>query len=146
MAGSRSNAYYEQLGRARLMWSRCVAAHEERARLRHVGNVTLPTPVFVAGGALALLAGYFVGANTGPDRPVQSTATVVSYQPKSGQLCLTGDEVTDHPGAQDGRLCGRWRRTDASAAPSKGDAFRFVSIVTTAEGRTQTMIYGDVVS
>ena len=29
-----------------------------------MGNVTLPTPVFLAGGALCLLAGYLVGIFT----------------------------------------------------------------------------------
>ena len=38
-----------------------------------MGNVTLPTPIFVAGGALCLLAGYFVGSIAGPDTPERTT-------------------------------------------------------------------------
>jgi hypothetical protein len=44
-------------------------------------------------------------------------------------------------------LCGRWRRSDAGAeVPSKGDNFRFFSIRTSADGESQTVIYGNVVS
>lgn len=112
-----------------------------------MGNVTLPTPVFVAGGALCLLAGYFVGTTTGPARVEAPTATVVSYQTSSDRLCLSGDAVTSLDGVENGALCGRWRRTDAAATvPKKGDNFRFVSVVTRADGRSQTVIYGDVVS
>ena len=44
-----------------------------------MGNVTLPTPVFLAGGALCLVAGYLVGTVTGPDTPQRTTAEVVSF-------------------------------------------------------------------
>ena len=43
-----------------------------------MGNVTLPTPVFVAGGALCLLAGYLVGTVAGPEKPECAIATVAS--------------------------------------------------------------------
>ena len=84
-----------------------------------MGNVTLPTPVFLAGGALCLLAGYLVGSVVGPDTPDRTTAEVVSYTTSTSRLCL------------------------------KGDDFRFVSIRTTGKlnGKTQqqVVIYGDVV-
>ena len=115
-----------------------------------MGNVTLPTPVFLAGGALCLLGGYLVGSVVGPDTPSRTTGTVVSYTPADTRLCLRGDAITDQEGADDnGNLCGSWRRTPGAQIPAKGDEFRFVSIRTSGEvaGKTeqQVVIYGDVV-
>jgi hypothetical protein len=117
--------------------------------LAGVGNVTLPTPVFVAGGALCLLAGYLVGAVAGPDTPERTTATVSSYDPGTDELCLTGGGVKDQSGVDsDGRLCGTWRRSSGRNTPAKGDHFRFVSVVHKGSGDTKssTAIYGDVVN
>ena len=115
-----------------------------------MGNVTLPTPVFVAGGALCLLAGYLVGSLVGPDTPERTTGTVVSFDRDESRLCLEGEAIKDQVGADPrGRLCGTLRRTPNSEVPRKGDAFRFVSVRTSGEldGRTeqQVVIYGDVV-
>jgi hypothetical protein len=115
-----------------------------------VGNVTLPTPVFLAGGALCLVAGYLVGTVAGPGTPERTTAQVVSFDPDGARLCLEGEAITDQEGVDDqGRLCGTWRRTPSSPVPRKGDDFRFVSVATSGEvdGRTQrqVVIYGDVV-
>jgi hypothetical protein len=115
-----------------------------------VGNVTLPTPVFLAGGALCLVAGYLAGAVGGPDTPDRTTGQVVSFDSGSSRLCLDGDAIQDQEGVDaDGRLCGTLRRTPNSQLPRKGDAFRFVSVRTSGEvdGKTQQqiVIYGDVV-
>jgi hypothetical protein len=115
-----------------------------------VGNVTLPTPVFLAGGALCIVAGYLVGSVVGPDTPQRTTATVVSYNSGSAKLCLEGDAIKDQEGVDSaGQLCGTLRRTPNSQLPAKGDDFRFVSVRTSDEvgGRTrqQIVIYGDVV-
>jgi hypothetical protein len=114
-----------------------------------VGNVTLPTPVFLAGGALCLLAGYLAGSVTGPDTPARTTAQVVSFDNASSRLCLEGEAVTDQDGATRGELCGTWRRTPSATVPRKGDDFRFVSVATRGQagGRAQqqVVIYGDVV-
>lgn len=114
-----------------------------------MGNVTLPTPVFVAGGALCLVAGYLVGSLVAPDTPERTSATVVSYDARDSKLCLKGDAIKDQDGAgSGGKLCGDWRRTPGSVTPVKGDKFRFVSVRTTGElnGKTehQVVIYGDV--
>jgi hypothetical protein len=115
-----------------------------------VGNVTLPTPVFLAGGALCVVAGILVGSVLNPGTPDRTTAQVASYDPSRSRLCLEGDAIEDQEGADDnGRLCGTLRHTPNSQTPSKGDDFRFVSIRTTGElnGKTQqqVVIYGDVV-
>ena len=55
-----------------------------------MGNVTLPTPVALAGGALCILGGYLLGVVAGPDTPGRTTATVESYDERDGRLCLTG--------------------------------------------------------
>lgn len=112
--------------------------------------MTLPTPVFVAGGALCLLAGYLVGSLVGPDTPERTTATVVSFDSAKSRLCLEGEAIQDQEGADaEGELCGTLRRTPNSELPRKGDEFRFVSVRTSGEldGRTeqQVVIYGDVV-
>lgn len=118
-----------------------------------MGNVNLPTPVALAGGALCVLGGYLLGVVTGPDTPSRTTAVVDSYDEADGTLCLTGDSVADQEGAgKDGRLCGTWRRiVGDESVPRAGDEFRFVSVVVEqrpadeeSEGPT-TMIYGDVV-
>jgi hypothetical protein len=118
--------------------------------LLRVGNVTLPTPVFVAGGALCLVAGYLIGAVAGPDGPERTTATVVSYESRTATLCLEGDSVKDEPGAEDGELCGTWSRAAGSRLPRKGDRFRFVAVPTTGsksgEPQAETVIYGSVVA
>lgn len=114
-----------------------------------MGNVTLPTPVFLAGGALCLVAGYLVGSVIGPGTPERTTAEVVSFDARKSLLCLEGEAVTDHEGAEGDRLCGTWRRTAGSQVPDEGDVFRFVSVSTSGEldGRDeqQVVIYGDVV-
>jgi hypothetical protein len=115
-----------------------------------VGNVTLPTPVFVAGGALSLLAGYLIGVVAGPDTPDRTTATVVSFDPTDNRLCLGGDGVKDVSGVDDqGHLCGTWRRTSGSVTPGRGDRFRFVTLVdrdpSSGATATRTVIYGNVV-
>lgn len=115
-----------------------------------MGNVTLPTPVFLAGGALCLLAGYLVGSVVGPDTPDRTTGEVVSFKPSTSRLCLKGDAISDQEGADAAdQLCGTLRRTPNTALPRKGDDFRFVSVRTSGvvDGKTQrqVVIYGDVV-
>ncbi len=115
-----------------------------------MGNVTLPTPVFLSGGALCLVAGYLVGSVVGPDTPERTTGTVVSFEAETARLCLEGEAIADQEGADpQGRLCGTLRRTTDSGVPARGDLFRFVSVRTSGEveGETQqqVVIYGDVV-
>lgn len=116
-----------------------------------MGNVSLPTPVALTGAAICLLGGYLVGVLAGPDTTSRTTATVISYDAGSGELCLTGDGVKDQEGAGDGdTLCGRWRRAGESSAPQKGDRFRFVTLSggATGDGAGESpavVIYGDVV-
>ena len=115
-----------------------------------MGNVTLPTPVFLAGGALCLVAGILVGSVLLPDTPARTTAQVVSFDATKSRLCLEGEAIEDQEGVdQDGRLCGTLRRTPSADTPRKGDEFRFVSVRTSGEvdGKTeqQIVIYGDVV-
>jgi hypothetical protein len=115
-----------------------------------VGNVTLPTPVFLAGGAFCLLAGYLVGAVVGPETQHGTTATVVSFDSSSSRLCLDGDSVKDEAGVDDdGVLCGTWSHGTGTVTPQKGDTFRFVVMDTTgvkgSKPRDKTVIYGTVV-
>ncbi|MCW2868031.1 MAG: hypothetical protein JWR20_2219 [Marmoricola sp.] len=118
--------------------------------LRVVGNVTLPTPVFVAGGALCVLAGYLVGTVATPGLPERTTATVVSFDTSQSRLCLQGDGVTGQEGVDSqGVLCGTLQRTPAAVTPRRGEKFRFVSVSQPGEDRgkkqQQVVIYGDVV-
>lgn len=115
-----------------------------------VGNVTLPTPVFIAGGVLCLVTGYVVGSVTAPASPDRSTAKVVSFDPAGSKLCLEGDAVKENKAANsDGELCGTWRRTPGSVVPTKNDRFRFVTVSSTGthDGKEeqQIVIYGNVV-
>jgi hypothetical protein len=127
-----------------------------------MGNVTLPTPVALAGVGICLLGGYLLGTVAGPDVPSRSTAVVASYDDQDGMLCLSGDSVSDQAGATgDGKLCGTWRRSVGDdALPEPGDQFRFVSVLVDqppagegdgaeqragTEDGSSTMIYGDVV-
>ena len=118
-----------------------------------MGNVNLPTPVALAGGALCALGGYLLGVVAGPDTAERTTAVVESYDASSNELCLSGDGIEGQEGiVADGVLCGTWRRTSgATAEPQAGDVFRFVSLSTgpgdgAPEGqRATTVIYGDVV-
>ncbi len=112
--------------------------------------MTLPTPVFLAGGALCVVAGILVGSVLLPDTPERTTAEVVSFDSSKSTLCLQGDAIQDQEGVdQDGKLCGTLRRTPNAQTPRKGDEFRFVSVRNSREvdGRTdeQIVIYGDVV-
>ena len=115
-----------------------------------MGNVTLPTPVFLAGGAFCLVAGYLAGAVIGPDDRRGDTAEVVSYDSGTSKLCLVGESVEDESGASDdGVLCGTWSRSTGSIIPREGDTFRFITMDTTgvkgAKPRDSTVIYGTVV-
>jgi len=115
-----------------------------------VGNVTLPTPVFVAGGAFCVLAGYLAGAVVGPHGHHGTTATVVSFDAGTSKLCLGGDSVK-HDSAADNRgvLCGTWSHSTGSALPQKGDSFRFITQDTSgvkgSRPRDAVVIYGTVV-
>jgi hypothetical protein len=113
-----------------------------------MGNVNLPTPVALAGGAICVLGGYLLGVLAGPDSTNQTTATVVSYDAATERLCLEGDGVKGQDAtADDGLLCGSWRRTDTARAPRKGDTFRFVALSPGRDGghAPVTLIFGDVV-
>ncbi|MFP5253420.1 MAG: hypothetical protein ACLGH4_06450 [Actinomycetes bacterium] len=118
-----------------------------------MGNVNLPTPVALAGGALCALGGYLLGVVAGPDTVERTTAVVESFDASTNDLCLSGDGVEGQEGVvDDGVLCGTWRRTSgATAEPKVGDTFRFVTLSTgpgdeAPEGqRATTVIYGDVV-
>jgi hypothetical protein len=118
-----------------------------------MGNVTLPTPVALAGGAICILGGYLLGVVAGPNTPSRTTATVERYDERTGELCLTGDAITNQAGvSEQGRLCGTWRRSVGDEnLPEPGEDFRFVSVVVDRppEGEARedgpfTMIYGDV--
>lgn len=114
-----------------------------------MGNVTLPTPVFVAGGALCLVAGYLVGAVAGPETPHRTTATVISFDSRTSELCLEGDSVKDESAAdEDGVLCGTWSHSVGATKPRKGDTFRFVAMDTSgvkgSKPRSGTVLYGTV--
>jgi hypothetical protein len=115
-----------------------------------VGNVTLPTPVFLAGGALCLVAGYLAGAVVGQGTPDRTTGKVVSFETNQSRLCLEGDGVKDQAGVdKDGKLCGTLRRVPNAATPHKGDEFRFFTVrnsgVVNGKAEQQIVIYGDVV-
>jgi len=115
-----------------------------------VGNVTLPTPVFLAGGAFCLLAGYLAGAVISPDNQHGTTATVVSFDDSTAKLCLQGDSVKHEQAASDkGVLCGTWSHSTGSTIPHKGDTFRFVTMDTSgvkgSRPRDAVVIYGTVV-
>jgi hypothetical protein len=117
-----------------------------------MGNVNLPTPVALAGGAICILGGYLLGVVAGPDTPTRTTATVESYDDGDGLLCLVGETVQDQQGVDDqGRLCGIWRRPQGSGTPEPGAEFRFVPIVVDAPPEAETaptpstILYGDVV-
>jgi hypothetical protein len=112
--------------------------------------VTLPTPIFVAGGALCAVAGVLVGQVFLPDTPQRTTAEVFSFDASTSQLCLEGDAIEEQEGVDgEGRLCGTLRRTPNARTPRTGDEFRFVSVRNSREvdGKTdeQIVIYGDVV-
>lgn len=114
-----------------------------------MGNVNLPTPVVLAGGALCALGGYVLGVVATPDAHGQSTATVASYDVTSHRLCLHGAGVDGAQGpVRNGVLCGVWQRAAGeTGSPRKGEQFRFVSMTPGgAAGRAPvTAIYGDVV-
>ncbi|HEU4515500.1 MAG TPA: hypothetical protein VFR87_20500 [Nocardioidaceae bacterium] len=119
-----------------------------------MGNVTLPTPVALAGGAICLLGGYLLGVVAGPDSPSRTIATVESYDQRDGRLCLSGENVSGQEGVNaEGLLCGTWRRSVGdSQLPEPGDEFQFVSVVVDQPPAGEegdegpfTMIYGDVV-
>ncbi|MCC6438882.1 MAG: hypothetical protein IT196_27915 [Acidimicrobiales bacterium] len=116
-----------------------------------MGNVTLPTPVFVAGLSLCAVAGYLAGSVLGPDTPQRTTAKVASYETGTGRLCLTGESVSDMDEADaDGTLCGTWSHSAGATLPRKGDTFRFVTLdASTSDGagepREKIVIFGTVV-
>jgi hypothetical protein len=119
-----------------------------------MGNVNLPTPVALAGGAICVLGGYLLGVVVGPDTVSRTTAVVASYDPATSRLCLEGDGIKGQEGpVEDGLLCGTWRRTQGDETqPHQGDKFRFVSLSvgdgqdTGPEGQQPTtVIYGDLV-
>lgn len=113
-----------------------------------MGNVTLPTPVFVAGGAFALLAGYVAGSLVSGGNSDQQVAKVVSFHPQDGRLCLGGDAVKDAEAAKDGVLCGTWSHSPGVRVPRKGDSFRFVTLdrpVKEKSESTHVVIFGTVV-
>jgi hypothetical protein len=118
-----------------------------------MGNVNLPTPVALAGGAICVLGGYLLGAVVGPDTATRTTAVVASYDGATSRLCLRGDGIDGQEGTVvDGLLCGTWRRGQGSEqTPREGDPFRFVSFAESGAGASgpegqqpTTVIYGDV--
>lgn len=126
-----------------------MAAADEpvRARLTPVGNVNLPTPVVIAAGVMCLAGGYLIGVVAGPDSPDRTTAVVSSYDANSNRLCLEGEGVADHEGADGDELCGTWQRVQGSVQPAEGDEFRFVSSLNRAQEGSEddrVTIFGEV--
>ena len=112
-----------------------------------MGNLNLPTPIVIAGAALCILAGYLIGVVAGPDTPERTTGTVESFNSRTNQLCLTGDAVADHEGADGDELCGTWQRAGATRMPREGDQFRFVSTVSKQQATPdddRVLIFGEV--
>lgn len=118
-----------------------------------MGNVNLPTPVALAGGAICVLGGYLLGAVLAPDTATRTTAEVASYDAATSRICLRGEGIEGQEGAvEDGLLCGTWRRTQGSGdTPRAGDQFRFVSVAAGGADASgpdgeapATVIYGDV--
>ncbi len=112
-----------------------------------MGNVSLPTPVLVAGGAVCQVGGYLIGSVTQPDTPQRTTAVVVSFDGTS-TLCLGGEAVKDEQSVDAaGVLCGTWSHAADATLPKKGDDFRFVSMDTPRSGSSpaRTALYGAVV-
>ena len=114
-----------------------------------VGNVTLPTPLFVAGGALCILAGYLAGAVAGSGGADRPTATVASYDADTSRLCLSGEGVQDsaHLDA-DSQLCGTWSHSRGWVVPQPGDRFRYVALdrqLAKGSDRSGVVIFGTVV-
>lgn len=107
--------------------------------------------MFAAGGALCLVAGYLIGAATGPDTDHRTTAVVASYDAERPELCLTGEGVKDHRLTDEvtGQLCGAWRRVPPSPVPKEGDSFRYVAVSSSGakddDRRIEVVIYGAVV-
>ena len=66
-----------------------------------MGNVTMPTPVALAGGALCLVGGYLAGAVSAPDSASRTTGEVASYDGDTRELCLRGEGVEGQPGASE---------------------------------------------
>ena len=110
-----------------------------------MADITLPTPLALAGGALCLLGGYVIGVVAGPQTADQTVATVQGYDEDTRELCLTGDTVTEEDGAVDGVLCGEWRRAPGAATPQEGDRFRFVTIERAEGGESTVYVLGEVV-
>lgn len=130
------------------------ASSSEGTDKDQMGNISLPTPVALAGGAICLLGGYLLGAVAGPSTPSRTTAVVQSYDEHDGRICLSGESVAGLSGAdEDGELCGIWRRSVGDEAlPEPGETFRFVSVVGDQPPPGQeegdgpsAIIYGDVV-
>lgn len=117
--------------------------------LARVGNLTLPTPVAVAGAAFCILAGVLVGTALNHGAADNATAKVVSFDADRARLCLGGDALSGDARAA-GELCGTWRHTPNQTEPSPGDTFRYVTVRTSGrqagQDRHETVIYGDVVS
>ncbi len=111
-----------------------------------MATVHLPVPLVVAGGALCLTAGYLLGVALGPDQADRTTATVVSYERSTRQLCLEGEAVAGDPSAEDGVLCGTLRN-QGSRVPREGEEFRFVVVSNADQAGDEraVLIYGDVV-
>ena len=101
--------------------------------------------IFVVLSMLVLLGYQAIDMrlNPRPKPPVAADAA----DDQAAEHQAADNQVAAVDGDANGGLCGSGRRTDAAATvPKKGDSFRFVSVVTRADGRSQTVIYGDVVS
>lgn len=112
-----------------------------------MGNVNLPTPVVLAGAGLCMLGGYLIGVVAGPDTPARTTGIVQSYDGSTRQLCLEGDAIEDHEGADEGVLCGTWQKAEGARTPRKGDDFRFVSRIDRNQSGSEddrVLIFGEV--
>ena len=113
-----------------------------------MGNVTLPTPVFLAGGALCLVAGYLVGSVAGPDTPDRTRRPWSASTPALAKLCLEGDAIKDQEGVDaDGMLCGTLRRTPNSQQPrarvTTSGSSRCAPPARSTASSSNGVIYGD---
>lgn len=85
----------------------------------------------------------------GPDAPSANDAVVSSYDARTRELCLQGEQISGMDGSDGDTLCGVWNRGAGSRAPRVGDDFRFLTLSTAAGPDSDqpggVLIYGDVV-
>lgn len=97
----------------------------------------MPRAVIGLGAVICVAGGYLLGVVVSADDRETTTAEVVSFDSRTSELCLRGEELSESAEeasdleaeiegeGSEAELCGYWMQPQSATVPASGDRFEF---------------------